>query len=386
MTDNNKFSLSKKYDLCQNSLMDEFFAEAKIHLLPSPKNFNEFSEIVKHSKSVLNNGHLLIEGGRFCSLRTLFKHSVGHDFFDQVWPVMYFIYFHQNLPNIKKLIRNLNNGSQSSSTIFEIKCMELFEKNNWVVSEYEPIIYNWLKKKNADFVIQKNNLDLFVECKSINFASSKVFRQFNQRAEKIHSLFSKDELDKLNKYRLRIEIQFDKLPSEKNLNKFFEKINELKNNDGLYTVRGEERIDNIRFIVRQQTELAYFPFKSIRSAQIQVGTVARKLTFNDKEPYGVEIAVSSHDLYKRQIKIISNLITDAKKQLPNNKLSIILLEGTRGPLADKPARVRLETRKYLNVIAVVMNPFQDCRSTYKINAKDLLADLFEGLPHGHPFK
>lgn len=386
MSDNKQFFLKKKYDLCQDSLLNEFFGEAKNYLSPTPKDFSEFSKIIEYSKSLINKGYLLIEGGRVCSLRTLFKHSIGFDFFDQVWPTMYFIYFHQNLCNFRKLIRNLNNILQASSTIFEIKCMQLFEKNKWELLEYEPTIYENLKKKNPEFVVQKDNIELFAECKNIHFATSKAFMQFNRRIEKIDSVFPKEELDKLNKKRLRVEIQFDKLPSEKNVDKFLEKIKELKGNNELYVVRAEEKIDNIRFVIRQQTELAYFPFKSIRSARIQVGPVARKLRFNDKEPYEVELSISSHDLYKKQSKIIANLITRAWKQLPNNKLSIILLDGVRNPLADEPAKVRLGTKEYLNIIAVVVNPFHDCWARYKIDAKNILADLFDGLPNGNPFK
>lgn len=386
MTDNKQFFLKKKYDLCQESILDEFFDEAKDYLFPAPKDFNEFREITRYSKSLLNKGYLLIEGGRVCSLRALFKHSIGLDFFEQVWPVLYFIYFHQDLSNFKKLIRNLNNVSQSSSTIFEIKCMQLFKKNKWKILEYEPTIYENLKKRNPEFVIQKDSTELFVECKNIHFATDKAFIQFNRRIEKIDSVFPKEELDMLNKKRLRVEIQFDKLPSEKNVDKFLEKIKELKGNNELYVVRAEEKIDNIRFVIRQQTELAYFPFKSIISARIQVGPIARKLSFNEKEPYEVELSISSHDLYKKQTKVIANLITKAWKQLPNKKLSIILLDGVRNPLADEPAKIRLGTKEYLNIIAVVVNPFHDCWARYKIDAKNILADLFDGLPNGNPFK
>lgn len=386
MSNNKQFFLKKKYDLCQSSQLDEFFKEAQAYLSPYPKDFSEFGEIIKYSESVLNKGYLLIEGGRFCSLRALFKHSIGFDFFDQVWPVLYFIYFHQNLSNFKKLIRNLNNISQANSTIFEIKCMQLFDKNKWKIIDYEPTIYENLKKKNPEFVIQKNSSKLFAECKSIHFETSKIYKQFNRRIKKINSIFSTDELGKLREKNLRIEIQFDKIPSEKNLDKFLEKIKELETNNELYAVREEEKINDIRFVIKQQTELVYFPLKSIRSAQIHVGDVARKLSFNDNEPYEVELSISSPGLYKKRTKIIANLITDAWKQLPKNESSIILLDGVRNPLAEEPAKLRLETKAYLNVIAIVVNPFHDCWSRYKIDKKNILADLFNGLPNGNLFK
>jgi hypothetical protein len=385
MTDNKQFFIKKKYDLCQDSVLDEFFNEAKEHLFPAPKNFNEFNDIIKYSKSILNKDYLCLEGGRFCYLHALFKHSIGFDFFEQVWPVLFFIYFHQGLSNFRKLILNLNNVSQASSTIFEIECMQLFERNKWNILEYEPTIYENLRRKNPEFNIQKDNIELFVECKSIHFETSKAFTQFNRRSGKIHSVFPKEELDILNKKRLRIEIQFDKLPSEKNVNKFLEKIKEFKGNNELYIVRAEEKIGDIRFVIRQQTELAYFSSKSIRSAQALAGPVARKLSFDEKEPYEVELSISSHDLYRKQIKIIANLITKARKQLPDNKLSIILLDGVRNPLADEPAKIRLGTKEYSNIIAVVTNPFYDCWARYKIDAKNILRDLFGGLPNGDPF-
>jgi len=84
-------------------------------------------------------------------------------------------------------------------------------------------------------------------------------------------------------------------------------------------------------------------------------------------------------------KTLRRDIKGAKNQLPDDKFGIIIINRAKLTIAKQAIERRMNGRQYDNIIAFVVNPFNDFWTCYRTHYRELLFDLFEGFQSRNPF-
>jgi len=91
-------------------------------------------------------------------------------------------------------------------------------------------------------------------------------------------------------------------------------------------------------------------------------------------------------LARRTAGALKGLIIKAEKQLPDDKLGIMIINRAKLTIARQAIERRMNGRQYDNIIAFVVNVFTDFWTCYRPQYRELLFDLFEGFQHENPFR
>ena len=332
-------------------------------------NLNELKKLIHFSKSIFPESIFKLEYGELSTIK-IGKSYQGFYFLEDILPIMHFLYQFKDKKRFIKAIRiNLNNLKQFSNTIFELQCLNQFNKNgfNFV---YEPEITIKNKIKKPDFKLFSEDKIVYCECKSLSFNLNLYSIKFYEKASKLLSSFRKDLKENLISYNLRLEINFTKSPLEKDIMTVIDNINNMDeiNEQDLVS------LDSIQYLIIPRENQFYFSKKSGILSEV-LATQDEKY-FNFEKASDQDIVIFSNDLTIKQRRACSKLLTDAKKKLPNDFPGIIILNDVKPIPLKQILENRMKDDSYSNIIAIVLNPFDNFFSCYKTNAKKLLANLF----------
>ena len=317
----------------------------------------------------------------------MIRHGVAENFLANTLPIICFLYaFRHDNDFIGKVKGNLTNTPQFSDTLFELKCLYHFNKNGFFF-QYEPKVSDGKKEKNPDFRLTKNNVELFCECKQIRTGQNKAELKFDEHRAYAESKFPKSLQKQLLDAKLRLEVNFKSNPLQSDLDELARQITLLsESNQGAKELGLRQIGDRIEYLVIPQSEPSPFPVRTLRTMSFQVRIGEPFRIGNLINSPGGEISFVSTDLARRTAESFKNIIRVAKKQLPDDKLGIIMINRAKLSIAKEAIERRINLKQYRNIIAFVINPFDDFGTCHKTQYGELLFDLFEGFKPENCFK
>ena len=183
-------------------------------------------------------------------------------------------------------------------------------------------------------------------------------------------------------------MNFKENPSPLDLDELARQIIQLSSETKGFGELPLQQIGNsIEYLIIPQSEPSQFPMRAMKSASIRLsGNEPRRIWNPDTNSSEGEIIFTSTDLARRRRKTLVRMIREAKNQLPDAKLGIIILARTNLTTAKEAIEIRMNGNHYNNIIAFAVNPFEDFWSCYRTHYKEMLCDLFEGFHPDNPFK
>ena len=320
-------------------------------------------------------------------LATMIRRGVTENFLANTLPIICFLYgFRHDNDFIGKVKRNLRNTSQFNDTLFELKCLRHFHKNGFLF-QYEPKVYDGTNEKNPDFRLTKNDFELFCECKQVRSGQNKAALKFDKDHDYAQSRFPNNFQKQLFDAKLRLEVNFKSTPSRPDLDELVRLVTLLsQENQGIGESSLQQIGDSIEYLVIPQSEPSPFPVTALRTVSFQV-TVGEPFKIGDPiNSPGGEISFVSTDLARRTAESFKNIIRGAKNQLPDDKPGIIVINRAKLAIAEEAIKRRVNLRQYDNIIAFIVNPFDDFWTGYRPQYRRLLFDLFEGFQPENRFK
>ncbi len=384
----NHISFSRDLNLLIESDLTTFMQESESSGYSlSVSTEKELQQLIEFGREFLPDSAFTISGGSFTPIYVRPKFAVDYNFVEIILPVISFLHrFQGNMDFIGKTKVNINNLAQFDDTIFELRCLKQFSDNGFSF-QYEPSVIIGCKGKKPDFKLTKDNLDLFVECKQVRMGQGKGQLQFGKQCRDAQDRFPKKLGEHLLNKKLRLEVNFIKIPSERDLDDLCRRINKLYDNvQKLNELPLQQVGDSIEFVIVGQSKPSIFPMKAMRLGKIIVGTESRRIWNPATDSPEGEILFTSTDLVRRRRKTLVNLIREAKNQLPDNEFGIIILGKTNLTIAVKEIENRMNGNQYRNIMAFIVNPFDDFWSCYRTHYRGLLSDLFEGFQTQNPFR
>ncbi len=339
---------------------------------------DDLSELIAFSRRFFPDSAFTIQWGS--TLMYLHpKHAQHYNFLDQILPAMRFLRNHShNQAFMKKVETKLTNMRQFHDTLFELECLSRFSENGFSF-EYEPEVDARTGVKNPDFRLMKDDIELFCECKQSRTGQDRGSLHFSEQVKDVQSKLPDDLLELLHSAGLRLEINFKTVPSQSDLDHLATLVSKLSDEaEGIRETPVQQVGNNIEYVIVPQNKPDYFPMKSTKVGRMTVGTRARGLFDPESGAFGGEIVVSSADLSRRQRSTLAKSLREARRQLPDACPGILLLNRAKLHTATEAIESRMNTPHYANVIAVVVNPFEDLWSCYRTAYRGLLADLFDG--------
>jgi hypothetical protein len=339
---------------------------------------DDLSELIAFSRRFLPDSAFTIQWGS-TPIYLNPKNAQDYNFLEQILPAMRFLRTHShNQAFMKKVETKLANLRQFHDTLFELECLSRFSENGFSF-EYEPEVITPTGLKNPEFRLMKDDIELFCECKQLRIGQDKGSLHFSEQVKHVQSKLPDDLQELLHSAGLRLEINFKTVPSQSDLNRLATQVRKLRDDaEGIRETPIQQVGNDIEYLIVPQNKPDYFPMKSIKVGRMTVGTKARGLFDPESGAFGGEIVVSSANLSRRQRATLANRLRAARRQLPDACPGILLLNRANLHTATEAIESRMNTAHYANVIAVVVNPFEDLWSCYRTAHRELLADLFDG--------
>lgn len=383
----NHISFSRNLNLLIESDLTTFTQESESAGYSLPVSTEkELRELIEFGRQFFPDSAFTISGG-YTPIYVRPKFAIGYSFMEIILPVISFLYrFQGNTDFIGKTKVNISNLAQFDDTIFELRCLKQFSDNGFSF-QYEPSVIVGCKEKKPDFKLTKDNLDLFVECKQARMGQGKGQLQFGKQCRYAQDRFPKELGEHLLNKKLRLEVNFIKIPSERDLDDLCRRINKLYDNvQKLNELPLQQVGDSIEFVIVGQSKPSIFPMKAMRVGHIIVGTESRRIWNPATDSPEGEILFTSTDLVRRRRQTLVKRIREAKKQLPDSEWGMIILGKVSLAIARQEVEKRMNGDQYTNIMAFVVNPFEEFWSCYRIYYRELLSDLFEGFQTQNPFR
>jgi hypothetical protein len=379
------FPFSRNLNLLVEDDLLTFFYELTRAGYPLPvSNQADLKQVINFARGFLPDSAFRIEGG-MSPIHVRPKMAVVYNFLRDILPIIHFLYtFRTDNDFIVKIKTNLLNLPQFDDTLFELSCLKRFYENGFSF-EYEPSIRAIHNEKKPDFRLTKNDVELFLSCKQVRFEESKPALRFNTQCGQITGGISRTVQDELFVKKLRLEINFKGTPSTKELDQLIESVNEMASSRRGITELPPSSTGNVEYLVVPQSQPGEFPVKALRHSLLKITDIPRGLSPDVSKPLDEEITIYSTDLTRRRRKTLSKRIREAKNQLPDDKLGIIVIGKVSLHVAIKPIQTRMNGTSYENIIAFVVNPFEDFWYCYRMHFREVLADLFQGFQPVIPF-
>lgn len=374
------FTFSRNINLLIKDDLSTFFHEltSSGYQLPVSSE-DELKKLIRFGREFLPDSAFQISGG-MTQIYVRPKVSIGYNFLKNILPIIYFLYTFRGDSNFMvKVKTNLENLPQFDDTLFELKCLKHFHGNGFSF-QYEPRVVSGSKEKNPDFRLTKDGIELFCECKQVRIGQGKAELQFANQCRYVQGKFPKELGQRLFNMKLRLEVNFKRNPSEADLDKLARQVSQLCNGaQGLRELPLQQIGDNIEYLIIPQSESSQFPMKAMRVGSILLGSnESRRILNPDTSSPEGEVLLTSTDLARRRTETLIRLIREAKNQLPDDKFGIIIIGRTKLTIAIEPIQNRMNGMYYSNIIAFVVNPFDNFWSCYRPYYRELLANLFEG--------
>jgi hypothetical protein len=383
---NNNISFSRNLNLLIKNDLTTFWQESKIAGYSLPvSTVKELLELIEFGRQFFPDSAFTMCSG-FAQIYVRPKSAVGYNYIRTIIPLVSFLYKFQEDKNfIDKLRVNISNLEQFDDTIFELMCLNQFYENGYHF-QYEPSIIVNGREKKPDFLLTKENSDIYVECKQVRLGQGRAEVQFNEQCNYTKARFPESLDKRLHNDNLRLEVNFKKTPSKKDLNILANEVRDVYGeNKRVCELPIRQVGDNIEYTIMKQDEPNKFPMKAIKTVYLLVGNEARRIwnPYTDN-PEG-EVFFTSTDLVSRRKQTIIKRIREAKKQLPDDKMGMIILGKANLAIAQQVMEKRMNGNQYMNILAFVVNPFEGFWSCYRTNYKGLLSDLFGGFQAQNPF-
>jgi hypothetical protein len=346
----------------------------------------ELWELIGFGRQFFPDSAFTISGG-LTPIYVRPNQAVGYSFIGVILPLVSFLYkFRENTDFSNKIKVNLSNLAQFNDTVFELRCLKQFCENGYHF-QYEPSVIVGDMQKRPDFKLTKGNLDVFVECEQVRLGQGKAEVQFTEQCNYVIGKFP-DGLDKrLHSENLRLEVNFKETPSKKDLNTLVIKVCDVCGEGKRVCELPIQQVgESIEYTIIRQGEPSKFPVKAMRVGRLIVGTEPRRILNPDINSPEGEILFTSTNLVRRRRQTLVKRIREAKKQLPDSELGVIVLGKASLAIARQDIEKRMNGDQYQNIIASIVNPFEEFWSCYRTYHRELLFDLFEGFQPQNPFK
>lgn len=383
----NHISFSRDLNLLIESDLTTFMQESESSGYSlSVSTEKELRELIGFGRQFFPDSAFTIRSGGITQIYVRSKFSVGYSFMGVILPLISFLYkFHENTGFISKVKVNIKNLAQFGDTIFELVCLKHFAENDCNF-EYEPSVIIKGKEKRPDFRLTKDNTNIFVECKQVRLGQGKAEVQFTEQCNYAQDKFP-GSLDKqLHTEKLRLEVNFKKSPSNKDLKALAVQLGDLCDDSPKICELPIQQIgDSIEYTIVKQSEPSQFPMKAMRVGRLIIGTEPRRILNPDTNSPEGEILFTSTDFASRRRQTLVSRIREAKNQLPNNEVGIIILGKVNLAIAKHEIEKRMNGDQYANIMAFIVNPFDEFWSCYRTLSRELLSDLFEGFQTQNPF-
>ncbi len=320
-------------------------------------------------------------------LVAMIRHGQTEKFLENILPIICFLYnFRGDKEFISKVKTNITNPTQFNDTFFELKCLNNFHKNGYSF-QYEPEVFVGEGEKKPDFRLTKNDIELFCECKQVRTGQNRAELKFDEQRAYVEGKLPKTLQRQLSDAKLRLEINFQRSPSLADLDELAQKVNLwYSETQDLRELAMQQVGNSIEYLVISQSKPSPFPMmERARTISFQVRIGKPFLIGDPINSSGGEISFVSTNLTRRTAESFKNIIREAKKQLPNDKLGIIIINRAKLSIAKEAIERRINLKHYSNIIVFVINPFDDFGVCYKTQYRVLLSELFKGFQPQNPF-
>lgn len=384
-------TFSRNLDLLVEDDLSTFFHELEGLGYQLPVSTEaELNEIIQFGKEFFPKAMFEISAGATPleeRLMTMIRRGVTEKFLANTLPIICFLYdFRHDNDFIDKVKGNLANTPQFGDTLFELNCLRHFH-NNGFLFQYEPKVSDDKREKNPDFRLTKNDVELFCECKQVRSGQNKATLKFAKDHDYAQSRFPKNLQKQLSDAKLRLEVNFKSNPSQPDLDELVRRVTLLSKEDqGIWELPLQQIGNSIEYLVIPQSESSPFPVRTLRTMSFQV-TIGEPFKIGDPiNSPGGEISFVSTDLARRTAESFKNIIRGARNQLLDDKPGIIIINRAKLAIAEEAIKRRVNLRRYDNIIAFIVNPFDDFWTGYRPQYRRLLLDLFEGFQPENHFK
>lgn len=389
---NDSITFSRNLNLLVEDDLSTFFQELARSGYPLPvASEDELKELIRFGREFLPDSAFTISAGMTpigVKLMAQIRAWIAYGFVKDILPIICFLYTLKDDSDFMiKIKTNLANLPQFDDTFFELKCLNHFHRNGFSF-QYEPKVYDESKEKNPDFRLTKDDIELFCECKQVRVGQNKAELQFNRQRACVQDKFPKDLERQLFDKRLRLEVNFKRNPSPVDLDELARQVSRLSSSaKGIGELPLQQVGNSIEYLVIPQSEPGQFPIRTMItvSMRFSVGKPRRIWNPVTNSPEG-EVVFYSTDLARRRAQTLGRDIKGAKNQLPDDKLGIMIINRAKLTIARQAIERRMNSKQYDNIIAFVVNPFDDFWTCYRPQYRELLFDLFEGFQHENPFK
>jgi len=382
----NHISFSRNLNLLIESDLTTFIKESESAGYSLPVSTEKaLRELIKFGRQFFPDSAFTISAG-FTQIYVRPKLSVGYSFIGVILPLVSFLYkFRGNTDFINRIKVNLRNLAQFDDTIFELRCLKQFCENGYHF-QYEPSVIVGDTERRPDFKLTKENIELFIECEQVRLGQGKAEVQFTEQCNYAQGRFPEGLDKRLNSENLRLEVNFKKTPSKKGLDILVMKLCDVcGESQRLCELPIQEILDSIEYTIVRQDEPSKFPMKAMRVGRLIIGTKPRRILNPDTNSPEGEILFTSTDLVRRRRQTLIKRIREAKNQLPNDKLGMIILGKANLAIAKQELEKRMNGDQYRNIIAFAVNPLEELWSCYRTCYRELLSDLFKGFQKLNPF-
>jgi len=389
---NCSITFSRNLNLLIEDDLSTFFQELARASYPLPVTTeDELNKLVHFGREFFPDSAFEISAGMTPieeRLIALIRRGEADKFLKNILPIICFLHtFRDDHDFMDKFKTRLANPPQFADTFFELKCLNHFHKNGFSF-QYEPKVYDKGKEKHPDFRLTKDNIELFCECKQVRIGIAEW--KFDEQCAYVGNKFPKNLQRQLFDAKLRLEVNFKRNlaqidPDE--VDELARQLNRFSSTQGMEKLPLQQLGDSIEYLVIPQNEPSPFPMMGrARTLSMQV-TIGKPFRIGDpfRSPGG-EIVFTSTDLARKRAEALGRNITEAKHQLPDDKLNIIILGRASLTIAGQAIKRRMNAKLYDNVIAFVVNPFEDFWVCYRTGYREVLFDLFEGFQQENPFK
>jgi len=383
---NNHINFSRNLNLLIESDLITFMQESESAGYSLPVSTEkEFRELIEFGRQFFPDSAFTISGG-YTPIYVRPKWAVGYSFVGIILPLVSFLYrFQENTDFINKLKVNISNLAQFDDTIFELRCLKQFCENGYHF-QYEPSVIIGDTEKRPDFRLTKEDLDVYVECEQVRLGQGKAEVQFTEQCNYAQGRFP-DGLDKrLHNENLRLEVNFKKTPSKKDLDTLVVKVSDVCGEGKRICRLPVQQIgDSIEYTIIRQGEPSKFPMRAMRVGRLIISNEPRRILNPDTNSPEGETLFTSTDLVRRRRQTLVKRIREAKKQLPDSEWALIILGKANLAIAKQEIEKRMNGDQYTNIMAFVVNPFEEFWSCYRTSYRELLSDLFQGFQTRNPF-
>ncbi|MFC1993103.1 hypothetical protein ACFLV3_04775 [Chloroflexota bacterium] len=388
-------SFSRNLNLLNDADVSTFFEESlkSGYILPV-KNEDDLKRIIHFAKDFLPISAFEISAG-ITAIGAVRPSQIraweAFGFIRDILPIACFLYaLKDDLKFLAKVKTKLANLPQVNDTFFELKCLSRFITNGFAF-EYEPKIEEGGEEKSPDFRLTIDASELYCECKQVRVGQNVAELQFAEDCKKIRGKFSKALEGQLFDKKLRLEICFRKnlaQISPDHVDRLLGQLTRLSNSAvGIGELPLTQLENDIEYCIIPQTETRQFPVRTMVSVSMRFTAGKPRRIWNAAtDSHEGEIAFYSLDLARRRLETLGRDIRAAKNQLPKGKFGIIVINRAQLAIAKQAIERRMNSEYYNDIIAVVVNPFNDFLSCYRPEHRTLLSSLFEGFQPENPFR